>query len=624
MNNTTELKRSLNQQVEAVCHHLLPNGKKIGHEWRVGSINGEPGQSLGVHLSGSKVGTWGDFQTGDTGDLLELWRRVRGLSFPETVQEVSVYLGGSLTLKSNVNSIKKPVDFAPVQTKSYSTPDLSGCVETGKLPQSVLDYLTQDRKLSIETIQQFNIMGCVDREGGEIVFPYQRHGQLKLGKFLSLQRASGKKQVRSTPDSEPILFGWQALVNPEDSQSPLLITEGEIDAMSMTQYGFRSLSIPFGAGIGAKLNWIEREFEAIEPFKDIVLCLDMDEEGQRTAQEIAKRLGLYRCRLMSLPYKDANECLQQGITPEEMSRLVEQAKPFDPAELKSASNFEDATLDLFYPQDTHEVGFKLPWRYAEDKFRIRPGELSIWAGVNGHGKSQVLGHMMLDLMMKQEQRVCIASMEIKPSRLLERMTRQAAAMAKPSPNYLKHIFQAYTDKLWLFDVTGTAKADTILNVFEYAYRRYGITHFVIDSLMKCGFSDDDYTKQKAFVDALCDFKNNFNVHIHLVAHCRKGGSEYEEPGKFDIKGSGSLTDLADNVFTVWRNKAKELALASTKADPSQTSKPDGFIHCQKQRNGDWEGKINLWFDKDSFQYLGSPEQKPIRYVNYSELENAAA
>ncbi|XBY07296.1 hypothetical protein ABR759_20570 [Escherichia coli] len=58
----------------------------------------------------------------------------------------------------------------------------------------------------------------------------------------------------------------------------------------------------------------------------------------------------------------------------------------------------------------------------------------------------------------------------------------------------------------MFGLTGTAKADRLIEIFDYARRRYGIQLFIIDSLMKCGIGDDDYNGQKAFVDSICDFK----------------------------------------------------------------------------------------------------------------------
>jgi len=90
----------------------------------------------------------------------------------------------------------------------------------------------------------------------------------------------------------------------------------------------------------------------------------------------------------------------------------------------------------------------------------------------------------------------------------------------------------------------------VYSVFEYARQRYGIDVFLIDSLMKCGIAEDDFNTQKCFVERLCDFKNSHPCHIHLIAHPRKSQDESHLPNKMDIKGSGAITDLADNVFSV--------------------------------------------------------------------------
>jgi len=63
----------------ALCHFLLPNGRREGAEWRVGSVQGEAGKSLGVHLAGEKIGIWSDFAGGSSGDLLDLIQACQGL-----------------------------------------------------------------------------------------------------------------------------------------------------------------------------------------------------------------------------------------------------------------------------------------------------------------------------------------------------------------------------------------------------------------------------------------------------------------------------------------------------------------------------------------------------------------
>ncbi len=70
----------------ALCKHLLPNGHREGQEWRCGSIHGEPGKSLGVHLTGAKAGVWSDFAAGEGGDILDLIQTCLGLGKAEAVE----------------------------------------------------------------------------------------------------------------------------------------------------------------------------------------------------------------------------------------------------------------------------------------------------------------------------------------------------------------------------------------------------------------------------------------------------------------------------------------------------------------------------------------------------------
>src|SRR5690606_40595462 len=83
----TELAHRLAADVEGVVRLLLPNGRREGHEWRVGSVHGESGRSLGVHMTGQKAGVWLDGATGESGDLIGLWMAVKGLSLRDACKE---------------------------------------------------------------------------------------------------------------------------------------------------------------------------------------------------------------------------------------------------------------------------------------------------------------------------------------------------------------------------------------------------------------------------------------------------------------------------------------------------------------------------------------------------------
>lgn len=602
-NSAKDIVQMLNQRVESVVYHLLPKGKRQGNEWCIGSVDGENGKSLKVCLSGSKLGVWMDFATGEGGDLLSLWCFCRSLDVRYAILEAKQWLG-----------ITSP-QFEPQRRLNYVKPDIKKITPL-TLESPVAKYLVNERKLSKETLAAYKI--SVD--GNKIVFPYLRDNELLLVKYLDLVRISGKKCISVSPNCEPCLFGWQSV--PKDVRS-IVLTEGEIDAMSLFQYGlpFGILSLPFGGGGAEKQKWVEYEFDRLQIFDEIYLCLDRDQEGQTATKELIQRLGRHKCRIVILPFKDANECLQNGVTIEEIKKCFDLAEVLDPVELKRADSFVDQVIQEFYPVDNHHVGYKLPWQKTHGKVLLAPDELSVWTGINGHGKSQMLGQVILEC-MQQGAKVCIASLELKPKRLLGRLTRQVAGLRNPTEEYIRAINSWYGDKLWIFDLVGTAKTERILEVFLYARQRYGVDVFIIDSFMKCGVNEDDYNSQKEFVEQLCDFKNEHNCHIHLVVHPRKLQDELKLPGKLDVKGSGAVTDLADNCFAIWRNKPKEEGLRKSSvgslAYTELLEKYDAILQCDKQRNGEWEGSIALWFHPDSLQYLEFFGQRPKQMVEYSK------
>lgn len=602
-----DVSSQLAQRAEDVARKLYPDGKKQGSEWCVGNVHGDGGKSLKIHLRGTKAGVWSDFATGEGGDLLDLWAMKHGISISQALRETCEYLG----IKAQKFEGHKAKTFAKPKTQKVNL-----------LPQisTVLAYLTQERRLTQETINAYKI----SQTGDDIMIPYIREDEIVFMKYLSLERPNGKKKVRVDANCEPCLFGWHMI--PPKART-ITLCEGEIDAMSLHQFGIAALSVPFGAGTGSKHEWIEYEFDRLSAFDEIFICMDTDAEGQKAAKEIIERLGSHRCRLVELPMKDPNECLTNGFDRELIQVYFDEAKSFDPEELKRISHFEEATLNELYPVDGIVLGYEPPFDKAKDKILFRPAELSVWSGINGHGKSQFLGQVMLG-MMNQGARICIASLELKASKLIARLIRQATGMNEPAVGYAKEVIAHYNDNLWLFNLLGNAKSARLLDVFKYARQRYGVDVFVIDSFMMLDIAEDDYKAQKAFIEKLCEFKNTHDCHIHLVVHPRKGADESGVPSKLDFKGTGAISDLADNCFTVWRNKAKENVISKqaqgypiTDKEMESLRKPDSMWFCDKQRHGDWEGTLGFWFHAPSYQYLPGEGMKPRPFVKYSCLNN---
>ena len=250
-------------------------------------------------------------------------------------------------------------------------------------------------------------------------------------------------------------------------------------------------------------------------------------------------------------------------------------------------------------------GDKLPWEKTHNVFGFRPGEVTVWCGINGHGKSQLLGQVAL--WMIRDTKVCIISLEMPIRSLALRMMRQASGAQFPSREF-RHKFYSWTDnRLWFYDQLDTIESDRILGVTHYVGRELGCKHVMIDSLMKCGIPADGnghLTAQASFVDALTAASKACNTHTHLVHHVRKGETEEKAPGKFDLRGAAQIADMADNIAIIHRNKSKERRIAD--GEEVEDSEPDCTLTIAKQRHGEWEGRIALWFDAASQQYIPKP------------------
>lgn len=299
------------------------------------------------------------------------------------------------------------------------------------------------------------------------------------------------------------------------------------------------------------------------------------------------------------------------------------------AKVRPASEFLDDVVRSFHGECEEAAGHRTPWAKADDKILHRPAEVSLWPGVNGHGKTIVTSHMALHHLV-QGAKVCIASMEMSPAATMGRMCRQAASSHMPTIEYIER-FHRWTDgKLWLYAHQGQVQPNRMVAVARYCRAELGIDQIVIDSLLKCGLAPDDYAGQKNFVDALCTLARDTGLHVHLVHHVRKGNDEKKDvPTKFDVKGAGEICDLVDNVIIVYRNKQKEDAVlkASRERDEAKREKslqelakhPDTYLLCEKQRHFTWEGAISLFFNKDSLQ-LREHADAAGKYLDFESNE----
>lgn len=607
--NVRELSQALGTHATSVCHELYPDGKVESGCYKVGSITGEKGRSMSIYLNGEQTGKWMDFATGDGGDLLDLIMYKMGLSLTEAMDWAKKTYG-----IRDGSPVKKIV---PAEKKKYTQPKPPPQVSGDALHKHME---TRGFKDVGEICFRHKIYETEGRGGKDVVFTFYDPKGKEV--FLKTKPVDHEGNPSTQKDLKPILFGWHTM--PADCRK-VWITEGEWDAIACTELGYPALSVPMGGGKGAKqTKWIAHEYENLARFEEIIIATDMDEQGELAAAEIISRLG-DRCYRVDLPTKDINELLQkEGYEQAKwmLNCAYEEARWKDPETLKTVLEFENEIDDFFDNRTNNEQGFGSGWtKLDEEDIRFRPQEMWGVAGINGHGKSMWLNQVALNA-VEQGQKVLIASMEMTPKATLGRMLRQAGGSANPPKPYRSKLIEWMAPNLWLFVDNLTPKPEDLMSCFEYAYRRYGINVFIIDSLTNM-VRQDDYEGQQRFIEKIVSFKLSFPVTLFLVTHVRKGESEYSAPNKYDVKGSGSITDLADGFISVWKNKRKleaieQAEMLGEEPDEKFTKQWDTYIEVLKNRNGMYEGRVGFEFDNQTCQYKDRRNSRPRYYINYSK------
>jgi twinkle protein len=318
--------------------------------------------------------------------------------------------------------------------------------------------------------------------------------------------------------------------------------------------------------------------------------------------------------------------VQDLIIPDDMDFTAWERETDAKRNVKSAAEWVDALIHKLRNPDRRPKVY-LPWEKTRDLFHFREGEVTLWSGQNGHGKTGLVSQLQLSL-IGQEQKVAEASFEMMPMTLVDLMGRMYCGLNPYSPEFqgsdgveaLVALFEEFRDwingRFWLYNQQGTTDVRNVLGMARYSVKELGCQHVVIDNLAKCIPDEDDHNAQKRFVDELTALARDTGCHVHLVHHTRKPANENHIPDKHDNKGSGAITDQVDNVMIIWRNKPKEDDVKAKGARSNKSTEPDAYLLCRKQRNGDDEPTIQLWFDRDSKQFKGDPSDPLMFFPNY--------
>ena len=293
----------------------------------------------------------------------------------------------------------------------------------------------------------------------------------------------------------------------------------------------------------------------------------------------------------------------------------------------SPNNFREETLEWIENRNK-KSGCQLPC-LKETDLRIIPGSMSIWAGVNGHGKSALVQQFCLwwaaGRFTDKPEKVLFWSPEMAFHVQIERMVKQTLGVGDPTAKAASYIMDYLEGKVFIYGKEEHVRATEIIALARWASAN-DFTHLVIDSLMMVDLQTDQANLnlgQKNFVRMLKEAARTTGLHIHLVSHLRKGESETKMGDKMDIKGSGDISDLADYAFLIWKDVRKQEKLYSNPEDEEWLRKPDGFLKCVKNRYDPEHPCLALWFTGAPFSFTGGRRAPVPRLLEPSreDLDN---
>jgi twinkle protein len=347
----------------------------------------------------------------------------------------------------------------------------------------------------------------------------------------------------------------------------LVITEGEIDAISVSQvqnHKWPVVSIPHGANNAVKS--IKSNIEWIESFDEVIFMFDMDDPGQEAALACAKVLTPGKAKIATLAAKDANALLVAGRG-DEIIQAMWNAKTYRPDGILAANETWEAVSRII---DTESTPY--PWPHFNSKsYGMRPGEIVMVTAGSGIGKSSMCRELAYFLFCQENEKVGYIGLEESVAQTARSfMSLEAGVPLHLRPQALSKERQREVwekvmnhERLHLYDHWGSVDSENLLSRMKYMVKGLGCKWLFLDHISIMISGDEDGDERRKIDNAMTKFRSfveEVQCGLFIVSHLRKrqgGGRSFEEGGQItlaDLRGSGALYQLSDIVVGLERNQ----------------------------------------------------------------------
>lgn len=464
------------------------------------------------------------------------------------------------------------------------------------MTQDVMQWLAEVRKLDAGLLSAMGVKE-VDHPGlgPAVAFPYQRGGDSYAAKFRTID-----KRFSSTRDVKRGLYNEDDLRRLPDL--PVVITEGEIDALSVMQAGFeRAVSVPDGwtsdAGKTASLVAVEADLRS-SPF--VIVAGDTDEAGESMARAVANILKGHDVRVVTWPEgcKDANDVLVRDGEGA-LAACLNAAKRVDPPG-GTITAFSD--LPPLSDRRVLRIG-AFPFDYA---VALEIGAMSVWTGTPGSGKSTFLTWAAERISQNEGIRVGIMAFETHPHDIRDQLSliRCGSDFKGLDDETRVKLLSGLDDRFRLVHVNmdDTQQHLSWLESMIYTLAvRDGCKLIVVDPWNELEHLPEPGESMTSYINFATKFirqlAEKLDVHIALVAHPRKMSTEGrpKPPTGYDIADSAAFFNKPSLGVTVHQNGNED------------TGETWVELHVWKVRKtrlyGFQKGRVRVAFDQNRMSYV---------------------
>jgi twinkle protein len=422
------------------------------------------------------------------------------------------------------------------------------------------------RKITVDTARKYGYF--IHKEGGKTfhIAPYfDQKGSMVYQKYRTADKDFWFEAVaadKAPKTTQCQLFGQH--VYGEKNDRMVVITEGEIDAMSVAQaVNFKIPVVSIAQGVSSAEDNIKANYRWLDRFDSIIIWMDMDEPGQKVVPEIAELFDPGKVKVVnSGQFKDASEMLQQGKTGE-IYQAVYAATTYSPAGIINA---KDCASDML--EDPAVLICEYPWPILQDITKgIREKEVVYHIGGTGIGKTSIIVELQHMLISKGIRFGVMRFEDTRYKTQLDLMGRHSGRRLHLENSTTEERIKLHSEVFdsGLVEIFDPEVADwSLKGIFGYLRfmnKALGCKVVFIDPLSFLVAASDERDERKALDRLsyeLAQMVKKTGLNLQITHHLsREQGKVFEEGDQIslsNIRGSAGIANFSMAVFAYERNQ----------------------------------------------------------------------